>query len=227
MYSMFYGNYQEGVRRVLERYLRVGDTFIDVGANVGYVSAIGMGLVGRNGAVHAFEPVPEYFARLQNMQRDNPEYTLHVNPVAVGDQEGSARMAVKGHNIGASSMVPSRMRLDNTKEEIEVGVITLTDYLAATDVRSPRLVKIDVEGYEFPVIKGFEPYLREAAELPLLVVEVNPPIYPEIGATLGEFANLMSEIGYASLSINCADEVRLEHLTRLADVVFLPRTMIA
>lgn len=227
MYDMFYGNYQEGVVRVLERYLRNGDTFLDVGANVGYVSAFALGLVGTSGSVHAFEPVPRYFTRLQKLQQDNPEYDFHVNNLAVGDSRGTARIAVSQNNIGANTMLPSRMRRDGSKEDIEVSVITLTDYLGERNVSNLRLVKIDVEGYEFRVIKGFVQYLREADEPPVLVIEISPPAFPEVGASLGEFASLISELGYSSRSIDCASEIQIEQLSRLADVVFVPHTMVS
>src|SRR5580692_3629744 len=58
---MYFGSYAPLVINAMKRYLRPGDTFFDVGANIGYLSAIAAGLVGRNGQVHSFEPVPVYF----------------------------------------------------------------------------------------------------------------------------------------------------------------------
>ena len=61
------------------KYLKEGDTFIDIGANVGYISVFAMGLVGKTGSVHSFEPVPQYFNRLKIIKEDNPGYNFYLN----------------------------------------------------------------------------------------------------------------------------------------------------
>ena len=58
--QMYFGTYQPEVFLLMRRFMRPGDTFVDVGANIGYLSALGMGLVGASGEVHSFEPVPQY-----------------------------------------------------------------------------------------------------------------------------------------------------------------------
>ena len=58
---MYYGSYAVPIVETMKRTLRPGDTFLDVGANIGYLSAIAAGLVGVTGQVHCFEPVPDYF----------------------------------------------------------------------------------------------------------------------------------------------------------------------
>ena len=49
--EMYYGAYEPDTVRAMKKLLKKGDTFIDVGANIGYLSAIGMGLVGKTGQV--------------------------------------------------------------------------------------------------------------------------------------------------------------------------------
>ena len=66
----------------MEKYLSYGDTFIDIGANIGYLSMIGANIVGKDGAVHAFEPVPHYFKILEKLAKMNSGYKIIVNPIA-------------------------------------------------------------------------------------------------------------------------------------------------
>jgi FkbM family methyltransferase len=224
MSNMYFGCYETELTNLLYRFLRKGDTFIDIGANVGYISTYALGLVGRDGNVHAFEPVPQYLSRLRKIQEDNPGYSLHVNGVAVGEREGTANIAVTNlRNIGWNTMVPEFMSKDTIKEEIEISVIRLTDYLSDRDVQNLRLVKIDTEGFEFPVMKGFQEYLRKMKELPILIIEIAPSAYPRLNSTCGEFERFMSELGYVSRSIDCVNDVQIDKLDRTTDVVFIPR----
>ncbi len=74
--AMYYQVYQYNITSILKKFLREGDIFIDIGANIGYMAAYALGLVGKTGEVHAFEPVPKYFAKLLNIKQFNPSYHL-------------------------------------------------------------------------------------------------------------------------------------------------------
>lgn len=85
---MHSGSYEVLTLEAIRKYLNKGDTFIDVGANIGWFSAIALGLVGKNGQVHSFEPVPQNFYRLQEMGSFNREYNISVNQCALGEGGG-------------------------------------------------------------------------------------------------------------------------------------------
>src|SRR5262245_50380439 len=57
---------------LLHQLLRPGDTFVDVGANIGYLSAVALARVGATGRVLSFEPVAAYCERLEAARRMNP-----------------------------------------------------------------------------------------------------------------------------------------------------------
>jgi len=54
--KMYLGEYETETVETMKKLLRQGDVFIDVGANIGFLSAVAAGLVG--GQIHSFEPVP-------------------------------------------------------------------------------------------------------------------------------------------------------------------------
>jgi len=227
MRSMYFKTYQPGVTSILKKFLREGDTFIDVGANIGYISTFAMGLVGKTGEVHAFEPVPQYFERLENVCKDNPDYCFYMNRAALGKEKGVSTIAVTNlWNIGWNTIVPGYMSKDTVKEEIEITVSTLDNYLYSKSVKKLRLVKIDTEGYEFPVIKGFQQYLRDAEELPILVVEVAPTAYKRLNTSIAELEDFMVNLGYVARSINLAIKVQVAKLDKTTDVVFLPQSIV-
>jgi FkbM family methyltransferase len=115
---MFAGCYQPEIIGAMERYLCPGDVFLDVGANVGFLTAWAAGLVAREGEVHSFEPVPKYFAKLQTVVAANPEYKLFVNQAACGDTEGTIEIAVDADNMGGSSAVPNRVQHVETRVQV-------------------------------------------------------------------------------------------------------------
>jgi FkbM family methyltransferase len=231
MRSMYFGSYQYEITDILERFLRKGDTFVDIGANIGYISAFALGLVGQSGEVHSFEPVPCYFARLKKIQQDNPEYNLLLTNFAVGEIKGTATIAVSNvGNIGWNTMVPNFMKEESFEEELAIDVIKLTDYLNENEVQNIRLIKIDTEGFEFPVMKGLQGYLQKIEDnslLPIIIIEVAPSAYPKLNSSCAEFAKFMSELGYVPRSIdNVHRVVQVENLDQTIDVLFIPKKII-
>ncbi len=69
----------------LRRYLADGGTFIDVGAGVGYFSAIASDIVGKAGSVHCFEPYPLNMKAVQKMIKNNPNVNIILNAYAIRD----------------------------------------------------------------------------------------------------------------------------------------------
>ena len=168
---------------VFETYVQPGSIFIDIGANCGYWSAFGLDRVGPSGAVHAFEPVPQFFSFVQKLAILNPSYQMHANNAACGAKSGQLNMAVvlPDHanfenfdtNIGSSSLLPGF--LDHEKRlitNIDVPVIKIDDYLTqhAVDLDKIGLIKIDVEGFESFVLDGMECLLaKPGKKIPLLI----------------------------------------------------------
>jgi len=124
---------------------------LDIGAHVGLWA---MWLVRAFAHVHAFEPVPSLAGILPfNMDRAN--WTLHrtalgarTGTVAITvpeDVTGNAHVAVEGRHPGARYA-----RTDAAETWLGVPMTTL-DALAIAHV---DFIKIDVEGYELPVVQG-------------------------------------------------------------------------
>jgi hypothetical protein len=104
-------------------------------------------------------------------------------------------------------------------ETRQVRVRRLDDYIAES-IASPeriKLIKIDVEGFEFSVLKGLSRFLATAR--PLIVCEIKPWELAKLGATPGDFARYISGFGYRSYVIT-SDDTPLE-LTGLKDMEVL------
>ena len=75
----------------VKHYLRRGDNFVDVGANIGLYSLLASTLIGSTGTVDAFEPTPSTALRLQENLDLNGINCVRVHQLAVGNAAGIVR----------------------------------------------------------------------------------------------------------------------------------------
>lgn len=219
--DMFSGTYEVETINALKKYLKPGDTFIDVGANIGYVSTNALGLVGKNGSVHSFEPVPKYFGKLKQVKEDNPGYNMQINNFALGEKDGQAEIQVTNlGNIGWNTMVPGFMSKDTTEESIKVPVYRLEDYIRKHDVKNIALIKIDTEGFEFPILKGLSGFLDTAQKKPVFIVEVALGAYKLLGNSVQQLVDYMGKYGYESYDIVTGEKVDLSAANGTTSVIF-------
>jgi FkbM family methyltransferase len=173
--------YESDIVTIMKRFLRVGDAFIDVGANVGYLSAVGMSIVGRTGEVHSFEPVPKYYECLHKLATDNTKFKIICNNLAASDLTGMADIVVSSNNPGWNTMVPSFMPKNDIAQIINISTVRLDSYIDHhVRPHKIRLIKIDTEGFELPVLRGLSKYF-ESGERPIIVCEVAPDAYNNLG----------------------------------------------
>jgi len=105
--DMYFGAYEPDEVAVVRRILKPGDVCVDAGANIGFFTAVAASRVGARGAVIAFEPVAEYFARLEALRDANPGFPIRVHSHGLGEREGSAEIRITAErNIGWNTMVP-------------------------------------------------------------------------------------------------------------------------
>ena len=179
----------------LRKRLAEGDIVLDVGANVGYISAVAASCVGTTGEVHGFEPLTECFDRLQRLRELNPQFKFKFNNVALGEKEEVLSIA---YNPQGDSRNATLVPDTPSDEARQVPVRRLDNYIHDT-ISSPqriKLIKIDVEGFEFSVLRGLERFFAETAWRPLIVCEIKPWQVTKLGYTMQEFDQYLKRFGY-------------------------------
>lgn len=220
--AMLHGSYEPTLRKVMRRHLTPGGVFVDAGANIGYISAVGASLVGPTGHVHSFEPVPQYFRRLRRLAELNPDHDIRCNPHALGDKDGQATITLAKGNIGSNTLVPDHFEPDRIAESFQVPIRRLSDYLGENAVTRISLLKIDVEGFEFRVLQGLSDYFNITGDRPPIVCEVNADTAASMGYTLPEFDDFMRGLGYAAHRlIGRQEPVDLAAIESYVNVLFL------
>lgn len=175
---------------VVDAILRPDDTFVDVGANEGMISLLASRLVGPNGHVIAFEPNPQPRAKLQAAITRNEISNVHLLGFALGAQASVLPLTVPKINSGEGSFgipdYPTEL-VDVVDCEVRVGDDALQG------VR-PRLVKVDVEGFECNVIRGLGGVIEECR--PAIVTEIVSTHLQKAQSSVTELVALMKEKGY-------------------------------
>jgi len=232
MRNCYFGVYEKDLLFYLRSVLRPGDTVVDVGANIGYLSAFIRQLVGPAGAIYCFEPVPDYAALLEAAV--SKVANIHVFRQAVGDREGRVAIKISGReNTGWNTIVPGLMKERTGIRNVEVPLTTLARHLEEWDVPSVRLIKIDVEGAEFLVLKGLAPWL-EKGKRPHIITELCPGACVLLGSSTAAIFTLMGGYGYRPFVFSRKglrrvyaggvklQPVRPQEITKTTDVVWEP-----
>lgn len=170
-YIYWFGVWEPNLTAFIKRRMEAAPdrVFVDVGANVGYFSA----LVARQcpqAAVVAIEAYPPTVRKLEANLAANRLRNVRVVAAAASDAPGTLEFFYAGQsNEGATTSVPGRF----DSAPIRVQSLPFGDLLTPGEMAAARLIKIDVEGAEARVVKGL---FQVADALPAdveLVVEIS------------------------------------------------------
>ena len=187
-----------GEHRLIELLFRVsrpGDVFYDIGASIGTHSILMAKHLGPDGRVIAFEPESNSYGRFQANIALNAVSNITVFPVALGEEEKSGTLRnVEG--LGTFT-------LTLPEGEAGSGVVRIAHgdkFREENRLPVPAVVKIDVEGYEYSVLKGLRRTLSDPS-CRVVCYEHHTHLLP---ANLGlkEFEELMTSMGFARHEIN-------------------------
>ena len=164
------GTAEPSVQVALQSLIKPGMTFYDVGANVGFLSVIAARLVGANGRVVCFEPLPENIHQIEHNIRLNSFKQVDVRHEALGDENGEALFLVSAETTwGKLAKVGPSVAMQ--VGEIKVPVRRLDSMIENNELPQPDVIKIDVEGAEVSVLEGARESLNKAR--PILLVELH------------------------------------------------------
>lgn len=181
--------FSPGEVRLLERTLKPGMIFVDVGANIGYFTLIAAKLVGFTGKVYAFEPDEDNFNLLyQNIKLNNFSQVVAIKR-GVSDRNGQAKLYRDPNNPCRHSLAPNE-----TAQVIEIATVTLDEFFAD----QPRfdMIKIDVEGAEPAVFAGMKKLIAANPKL-ILLTEFYPAAIRRFGASPEKYLVDLQTMGFS------------------------------
>jgi len=190
------GEYEPEVSWIYPYLLRTGDTFIDGGAHIGYLTLLGSSCVGRSGSVHSFEPVAHTHDALARNVARNRATNVRVNRLALGSHLGSLELELPIDPQGEGILAWGATAIQVGRGAVErVPMTTLDEYAERVRLRSIRLLKLDLEGAELGALEGARSLLlRRRVEH--VVCELNTYLLDLSGERYDERRAFLASYGY-------------------------------
>jgi FkbM family methyltransferase len=188
-----------GTLKFIEKHLKPGGTFVDVGANVGLFSLMAARVVGPGGRVIAIEPAPVVAAALRaTISANGLESLVRAEEVAAGAERGLGTLSVTS-NCRLSTLLPAVLPPGAQASTVVTEVVPLDEILG--DV-VPDVVKISVGGWELKVLDGMQGLLAAHPDI-ILVMEFDPAHIRSTGLSA---AGWVDRMGSAGMRISEIDE---------------------
>ena len=175
----------------LSRILRSPSVIFDIGANLGYYSMTLATQLKGNCQVHAFEPNPPTYKRLnKNIALNNLHDVVIAHNVGCGDVSGTASMTEKPFNSPGATMV-------HVNESEGVFLTTIDQFVDSHSITQIDFMKVDVEGFEERVLRGAAAILNRFQ--PILLVEIDPKRLAFQGSSAEAVLRILKLHGYRTL----------------------------
>ena len=174
----------------LNQTLDPGDTFLDVGAHVGFFTCLGALMVGPGGRVVAFEPNPANHEFLKRNIEANGLNNVTVIQAAVGERDGVTTLYENldndgGHALWQPGLHPANPRSRDRSVAAEIPQVTLDSISAQLNLGDIKAIKIDTEGAEFRVVQGAAGRLAQGT-VSLVICEHHQFALEALGANVSD-----------------------------------------
>ena len=191
--------------------IRPGMSVMDVGTNIGLTALNFARIVGEKGKVFAFEPDPYNHSQATINFGLNGFKALSLFNIGLADKAGTATL----FNVNETNRGMLRILKEdsNTKglDKTTINLTTLDAFVNDQKIQKPDFIKIDVEGYEFNVLKGAVQTL--STYKPLLYIELDDNNLKEQGASPAMLISYLQSLGY-----QVTDAVSGKHLNEKSDL---------
>jgi FkbM family methyltransferase len=185
--SFAYGSWEPEVVRSIQDHVHSGTRVLDIGAQSGFYSLLLSRLVGPEGTVFAFEPLPANFRVLEENLSLNSIQNVMIRREAVSDFSGNISFEFPREEV---SLIAGPLLESDNLGAFQVPAISLDDFVRQTG-QPIQFIKMDVEGAETAVLRGAVQTLK--AFHPSMVVELHHD-HPQDG--LHPAITLLEQLGY-------------------------------
>jgi FkbM family methyltransferase len=216
----FFGSYEPELREIMRAVLPPGGTAIDVGANAGWHTLLMARLVGPHGRVLAVEPNPSVREHLRRNIAINRFAQTEVIGAALAEAQGMLNFvapdaehpaSASGHVVTADPAPPEVMRVEAS---------TLDILAAEKKLDRLDLLKIDAEGFEWPILQGAQACIAQFR--PYLMFEFDPAYAVRGQDSSRLFAEFFQRHNYRLFAIGRNWSELIESWPASANILALP-----
>jgi FkbM family methyltransferase len=185
--------YEKETCMLFNKLIKKGNVCFDIGANEGYFSLLMSKLVGENGRIYAFEPQTRLLPILFKNINQNASFNCTICNFGVGESKSMKEISLFPSNNNAASSIVRPYKLNANKEEIYV--FDIDYFVQKSNISKVDFVKIDVEGYEFEVVRGMKKTLSEK-KIGTILLDYHTTILKERGISSWEIHSELIKNGY-------------------------------
>jgi FkbM family methyltransferase len=200
--GIFFGWYETIETEWFNEILKPGMTVVDVGASFGYYSFIASALVGNTGMVYAFEPSTRSFEKFTTNIQRNAIKNIKPYRIGLGDTEckkelfDSVGIDINTENTHAPTFVPQTFYPVNGRSMGFLPIVRLDKFWKDNNLGNIDLVKIDVEGYERPVLQGMEDLFMQGKVKRVMIEYLQPTPLFKTGTESDLMDNMLSNYDF-------------------------------
>jgi FkbM family methyltransferase len=151
--SYIYGTWEPEVVNAISGAVSAGSIVMDIGSHIGFYALLFSKLVGGDGFVIAFEPLPENFRILEENVHLNPGAKIRtVNKAVTNRSCNKMNLVVPRDNFSMTTSLHGSFFLDEG-DPVIVETVSIDDFMH--DLRLPiHFIKMDAEGAEALILQG-------------------------------------------------------------------------
>jgi len=195
-FSSLLGRWEWESQIIYNSVIMPGFVVFDLGANFGIHSLLYSKLIGSDGKVFAFEPLPSNISDLELHKKANNIDNIEIVPVGIADTEGECEFLIADHGSQGSLVGIGK----ENGSRIIIPITTLDNFCYKNKI-FPDFVKIDIEGAEGVALKGFEECVSKT--YPFFSIDLHTP---EQDMLVGAF---MEKFGYEVYRIKNISAIKL------------------
>ena len=194
-YLIYCRHFESNEREFLNRFLRPGDVFVDVGANIGLFTLIAAERAGPEGKVLAFEPTAKTFGRLVENVRLNELSNVECLKLALSDSRGHLQLTQCSDGYDAWNSL-ARPVIGGSLQTSQIEAVDWDQFARERGLLgSITMMKIDVEGWEARVLEGGKEFFARS-DAPMLQVEFTDEAAEAAGSSCHALYDCLEGYGY-------------------------------
>ena len=200
--ALYFRVYEKSETNFLNNICFEGMRVIDVGANVGYYSALISELIGPNGIVLAIEPDSESFKYLLKTIKSSKNKNIRPFLKAASDHNNILPLYISKDNRGDNRLYKTNQK----RNSIDVETIILDELIIKNEINQVDLIKIDVQGYEPKVIRGMKNIIKTSNKI-ILLTEFWPKGIVDAGENPIDFLKMLRSLDFSLYELNTQDKL--------------------
>jgi FkbM family methyltransferase len=191
------GTYEDDIKKLINISLKDGENALDIGGNIGLQSIRMSKCVGSNGKIYAFEPLTYLQEKFKKNVQLNRVDNVVLIPYALSNEEGDLEFTI---NINSYNQGTFSLTHNSNGAEKQVVNIKIADNLPEIqNLNTLSLIKIDVEGFEFQIIKGLEKTIQK--HRPRIIFEYDENYWKNSGQKIEDCYSFFSSLNYTIYQI--------------------------